>query len=73
VLPKDFEAALTKFKSAEKHFSAFPPGVRRQTVQWIITAKRAETRAERVRVSVAMCAENLRPSDPAARKLFLRS
>jgi uncharacterized protein YdeI (YjbR/CyaY-like superfamily) len=71
VLPTDFEAALSKSKAAEKHFKAFPPGVRRQTVQWIITAKRAETRAERVRVSVAMCVRNLRPSDPAARKAFL--
>jgi uncharacterized protein YdeI (YjbR/CyaY-like superfamily) len=71
VLPKDFEAALTKSKSAEKHFRAFPPGVRRQTVQWIITAKREQTRAERVRVCVAMCVKNLRPSDPAARKGFL--
>jgi len=73
ILPADFESALAKSASARKHFAAFPPGVRRQTVQWIITAKRAETRAERVRVSVMMCAKNLRPGNPAARKAFLSS
>lgn len=71
VLPNDFAAALNVAKSAAGNFASFPPGVRRQTVQWIITAKRPETRAERIRISVAMAAENLRPSDPAARRAFI--
>lgn len=72
VLPDDLEAALKRNRTAWTNFANFPPGVRRQTVQWIVTAKRAETRAERVRVSVAMAAENLRAHEPKSRAAFLK-
>ncbi len=73
VLPDDLEAALKRSRKAENNFANFPPGVRRQTVQWIVTAKRPETRAERVRISVEMAAANQRAADPKVRAEFLRS
>lgn len=71
-LPTDLERALARVRGAAGHFAAFPPGVRRQCVQWIITAKRAETRAERVAITAAMAGANRRASDPAARKAFVQ-
>lgn len=72
MLPSDLEAALKRNRAAGMNFAKFPPGVRRQTVQWIVTAKRPETRAERVRISVDMAAKNLRASEPKQRAEFLR-
>lgn len=72
VLPEDLHAALKRSRKAEANFAKFPPGVRRQTVQWIVTAKRPETRAERVRISVEMAAENLRANEPKGRAAFLK-
>ncbi len=72
VLPDDLEAALKRNRTAWTNFANFPPGVRRQTVQWIVTAKRPQTRAERVRISVEMAAENLRANEPKSRAAFLK-
>lgn len=56
-MPADFEAALKKNSRARTHFAAFSPGKRRDYIEWITTAKRTETRLERLETAVEWIAE----------------
>lgn len=47
-VPPDLAAALKKNRKAAATFEAFPPGQRREYVDWIVDAKRDETRAKRI-------------------------
>jgi len=47
-VPADLAAALEKNAKARAAFRAFPPGHRREYVEWIKEAKRPETRARRL-------------------------
>ena len=47
-LPPDLGKALAANASARAHWEAFPPGSRREYAEWIVGAKRPETRARRV-------------------------
>ena len=47
-LPPDLADALAGNVSAKAHWEAFPPGCRRDYAEWIVAAKRPETRARRV-------------------------
>lgn len=58
-LPPDFAAALQANKPAEKHFHAFPPSAKKGILQWIASAKRAETRARRIAQSVELAGRNI--------------
>ncbi len=51
-LPEDFAAALKKKKKEENFFNSLSFTNRKEYVEWIVTAKRPETRAERVKGSV---------------------
>lgn len=59
-VPPDLQKAFAKNKTARKNFDAFPPGVRKNILAWILGAKREETRAKRVAETVAKAAENVR-------------
>ena len=59
-VPPDLAAALTAHPKANAHFDAFPPGVRKGIFQWIILAKRTDTRAKRVAETVTLAADNIR-------------
>lgn len=59
-VPKDLQRALAANKTAKKHFEAFPPGVRKQILGWIHSAKTAPTRERRIRTAVEMAAKNER-------------
>ena len=56
-VPSDLIAALKKDKAARTTFAAFSPGCRREYVDWIVEAKRPETREKRVAQAVAWIAE----------------
>ncbi|HTL15379.1 MAG TPA: YdeI/OmpD-associated family protein, partial [Thermomonas sp.] len=43
--PGDLAAALKQNPAAQATFDAFPPGCRREYIDWIVEAKREETRA----------------------------
>jgi uncharacterized protein YdeI (YjbR/CyaY-like superfamily) len=60
VVPEDLAAALAGAPHARPNFDAFPPGVRKQILAWIATAKRPETRAARVQVTADRAARNER-------------
>jgi uncharacterized protein YdeI (YjbR/CyaY-like superfamily) len=56
-VPPELSSALAKNKKAKARFDAFPPGHRREYVDWIVEAKREETRAKRVAQAVEWIAE----------------
>ena len=55
--PEDFFAALKKNKAATKVFDAFSPSCKREYMEWITEAKRAETREKRIVNAVELIAE----------------
>lgn len=56
-MPDDFVAALGARPGAREKFDAFPPGARREYLEWIVGAKRPETRVKRIETAVAQSAE----------------
>lgn len=56
-MPADFAAALAKVKAARQHYEAFPPGKQRDYLEWVLEAKREETRAKRIAQAVEWLAE----------------
>ena len=48
IVPADLKAALAKNRKAAAVFAAFAPSHRREYVEWIVEAKRPETRARRL-------------------------
>jgi len=54
--PEDLEAVLNRIGALER-FDAMSPSCRREYVEWIVEAKRAETRAKRIGEAVGWIAE----------------
>jgi uncharacterized protein YdeI (YjbR/CyaY-like superfamily) len=50
--PRDLMAALRKDRAALRTFQEFSPGHRREYVEWILEAKREETRIRRIETAV---------------------
>lgn len=59
-MPEDLVAALNKDNAAKATFDAFPPSCRREYIEWIVEAKREETRAKRLVQTVEWLAEGKR-------------
>lgn len=59
-VPDDLATALSKSKKARTVFEAFPPGQRREYIDWITDAKREETRQKRLAQTVEWLAEGKR-------------
>lgn len=59
-MPDDLARALDAQQAAKKHFHAFPPGTRKNILQWIANARTEATRAKRIAESVALAAKNIR-------------
>jgi uncharacterized protein YdeI (YjbR/CyaY-like superfamily) len=55
--PADLLAALRKNAKARKCFEAFPPSHRRAYIEWIVGAKRVETRQRRIATAIEWMAE----------------
>jgi hypothetical protein len=51
-LPEEFEASLNKNKKAEKFFQSLSFTNKKEYVEWIVTAKREETKVERIKGSI---------------------
>ncbi|KAB7648484.1 iron chaperone [Polymorphobacter fuscus] len=56
-MPDDLAAALAADPAAAAAFAAFPPGARREYIEWVVTAKQPATRATRIATTVAQSAE----------------
>ena len=60
ILPEDLRQAFSQQPSAKKNFAQFPKSVKRGILEWILNAKRPETRAKRIQETVAKAAQNIR-------------
>ena len=58
ILPDDFATALKKNKTAANFFQSLSFSNKKEYVEWIVTAKRPETRAERIRCSIERLGKN---------------
>lgn len=59
-LPDTLAAALKKNKAAQAVFDAFSPSCKREYIEWIVEAKREDTRSKRVVQAVEWMAEGKR-------------
>ena len=60
VIPDDLQRRLDKNKTAREHFLAFPPSSKRIILEWILNAKKPETRQKRIEETVALAAKNIK-------------
>ena len=56
-MPADLKAALAKDAKARAAFEKFTPGYRREYLEWVVGAKRPETRAQRIETTVKQSRE----------------
>ena len=56
-MPADFATALDATPAARRHYDAFPPGKQRDYLEWVLEAKRADTRERRIAQAVEWLAE----------------
>ena len=56
-VPRDLATALAKSRKAGATFSAFPPGQRREYIEWLEEAKTETTRARRLGQAIEWMAE----------------
>ena len=59
-IPIDLEQALSEFSNATANFLAFPKSAKRGILEWIVQAKRPETRAKRIEETARLAEENIR-------------
>ncbi|HEX8528602.1 MAG TPA: YdeI/OmpD-associated family protein, partial [Cytophagales bacterium] len=59
-LPPDLEAALRANPAAMQYFEAFPRSVKRGILEWLLNAKKPETRRKRIEETVTLAAQNRR-------------
>jgi len=59
-MPADLKAALEKNRRALAAFDGFPPGARRDYLEWVLEAKQPATRAKRIATTVEWVAEGKR-------------
>ncbi len=60
VIPPDLGEELDRYELARSNFEAFPRSVKRGILEWILNAKRPETRAKRVAETARMAQTNER-------------
>ena len=60
VLPADLRAALAQAPGANAQWQAITVAARRDFIQWLDTARQAETRARRIRTACDMLAQGKR-------------
>ncbi|HEY9108154.1 MAG TPA: YdeI/OmpD-associated family protein [Roseateles sp.] len=56
-MPADFAAALAQVRAAQQHYDVFPPGKQRDYLEWVLEARREDTRAKRIAQAVEWLAE----------------
>jgi len=60
IIPQDLEEALQRVPNAWGHFNAFPRSSKRGILEWILNAKKAETRSKRIRETARLAGQNIR-------------
>ena len=60
IIPKDLEIALGKNRPAKKYFASFPQSSKKIILEWILNAKKKETRQKRIDETVSLAGKNIR-------------
>jgi uncharacterized protein YdeI (YjbR/CyaY-like superfamily) len=60
VIPDDLQELFDKNEKAFSNFQAFPASSKRIILEWILNAKRPETRQKRIEETVALAEENIK-------------
>ncbi len=60
VVPDDLRAELKRYENANDFFEAFPKSVKRGILEWILNAKRPETRQKRISETARLANRNER-------------
>lgn len=60
VVPSDLKKEFLKSKKAWKNFENFPPSSKRIILEWILNAKKPETRLIRIKETVSLAVKNIR-------------
>jgi uncharacterized protein YdeI (YjbR/CyaY-like superfamily) len=60
VIPADLKKAFARNKKAFRNFSAFPPSSKKIILYWLLSARRPETRHQRIRQTVELAELNQR-------------
>ena len=60
IIPNDLLLALNENKIALSNFTGFPPSSKRIILEWILNAKKPETRLKRIQETVSMAAKGLK-------------
>lgn len=63
-IPVDLQHLLDSIPEASKNFQAFPPSSRKIILEWIMNAKRAQTRQKRIRETVQLAEMNIKAHHP---------
>jgi len=63
VVPDDLAVALDGNAPARTNWEAFPPSARRAILEWIVQARRPETRARRIEETATKAARNQRANE----------
>lgn len=61
IVPEDLEAAFKGKKMAKEYFTSLSKSTRKALLQWLVMAKRAETRQKRIIEIVAMAEQKQKP------------
>jgi uncharacterized protein YdeI (YjbR/CyaY-like superfamily) len=60
MVPNDLQSALDALPNAATNFNAFPKSVKRGILEWILNAKKEETRQKRIEETAILAQENKR-------------
>ena len=60
IVPPDLQAALESYQGALENWEAFPRSAKRGILEWLLNAKRPDTRAKRVEETAQKAANNER-------------
>lgn len=71
-IQEDLQKLFDRDKTAFQNFTAFPKSSKRWIFQWIASAKRPETREERVAHTAELAAINIKAHHPEAKEYLAR-
>ncbi|QNG20664.1 hypothetical protein G4H71_10570 [Rhodococcus triatomae] len=66
-LPDDLRESLHRNAVARENFESFPPSSKRLILEWIVTAKKADTRRRRIDRTVELAEAGIRANHPGVR------
>lgn len=67
-IPADLKSQFDKYPASESNFGSFPNSVKRGILEWILNAKRPETRYKRVDETAKLAAQNIRANQYTPKK-----